>query len=72
MADEPYTKPRDYRQYDQVWRRVNPRENPYPEVRRETESASVPEASPEAVNAILREELRHARELLKILENSLA
>ena len=67
MPNEPY----DYRQYDRIWRRVNPRENPYPEVRRE-ETAPVPEVRPEAVNALLREELRHARELLKLLENSLA
>ena len=30
MENEPY----DYRQYDQIWRRVAPQENPYPEVRR--------------------------------------
>ena len=23
----------DYRKYDQVWKRVNPQENPYPEAR---------------------------------------
>ena len=68
MPDEPY----DYRQYDRVWRRVNPRENPYPEMRQTTENEPAPEVKPDAVNAILREELRHARELLKLLENSLA
>ena len=68
MPDEPY----DYRQYDRVWRRVNPRENPYPEMRQTAENEPAPEVKPDAVNAILREELRHARELLKLLENSLA
>ena len=68
MSDESY----DYRQYDRVWRRVNPRENPYPQVRQTEENIPIPEVRPEAVNAILREELRHARELLKLLENSLA
>ena len=67
MPNEPY----DYRQYDRVWRRVNPRENPYPEIRQE-ETPPLPEVKPDAVNALLREELRHARELLKLLENSLA
>ena len=68
MPDESY----DYRQYDRVWRRVNPRENPYPEMRQAAENEAMPEVKPDAVNAILREELRHARELLKLLENSLA
>ena len=67
MPDTPY----DYRQYDRIWRRVNPQEVPYPKVRQE-ETPPAPEVKPEAVNAILREELRHARELLKLLENSLA
>lgn len=68
MPDESY----DYRQYDRVWQRVNSRENPYPEVRQAAEKETIPEVKPDAVNAILREELRHARELLKLLENSLA
>ena len=68
MSDESY----DYRQYDRVWHRVNPRENPYPEIRQAVENEPTPEIRPDAVNAILREELRHARELLKLLENSLA
>ena len=40
MDDELY----DYRKYDQVWQRVNPRENPYPEVR-------VSAAAPAGANA---------------------
>ena len=68
MSDGAY----DYRRYDRVWQRVNPRENPYPEARKAAESEPVPEVRPDALNAILREELRHARELLKLLENSLA
>ena len=68
MPDKSY----DYRQYDRVWQRVNSRENPYPEVRQAAEREPAPEVRPDAVNAILREELRHARELLKLLENSLA
>ena len=68
MPDESY----DYRQYDRVWQRVNSRENPYPEVRQAAENEPAPGVKPDAVNAILREELRHARELLKLLENSLA
>lgn len=62
----------DYRQYDRIWRRVNPRENPYPRVRQAEENEQAPEVKPDAVSAILREELRHARELLELLENSLA
>ena len=41
MDDELY----DYRKYDQVWQRVNPRENPYPEVR-------VSAAAPAGANAL--------------------
>ena len=67
MPDTPY----DYRQYDRIWRRVNPQEVPYPKVRQE-ETPPAAEVKPDEVNAILREELRHARELLKLLENSLA
>lgn len=67
MPNEPY----DYRKYDQVWSRVNPGENPYPEVRQES-NVYPPVEKEETCGAILREELRHARELLKLLENSLA
>lgn len=63
----------DYRKYDQVWRRVNPQENPYPEARRT--AASTPATSgtmPPVYQTLLREELRHMQQVLHLLENALA
>ena len=57
----------DYRKYDQVWKRVNPQENPYPEARC---SAAAP-ATP-VYQTLLKEELRHMQEVLRVLENALA
>ncbi len=64
----------DYRKYDQVWKRVNPQENPYPEARG---SAAAPPAVSTAPTApvyqtLLKEELRHMQEVLRVLENALA
>lgn len=57
----------DYRKYDQVWKRVNPQENPYPEAR---SSAAAP-VTP-VYQTLLKEELRHMQEVLRVLENALA
>ena len=71
MEDQLY----DYRKYDQIWKRVNPQENPYPEARG---SAAAPTRTapaapvPPAYQTLLREELRHMQEVLHILENALA
>ena len=60
----------DYRKYDQVWKRVNPQENPYPEARG---SAAAPAVSTAPVyQTLLKEELRHMQEVLRVLENALA
>ena len=63
----------DYRKYDQVWKRVNPQENPYPEARG---SAAAPAGAAAPVTPVyqtlLREELRHLQEVLRVLENALA
>ena len=53
----------DYRKYDQIWKRVNPQENPYPEARG---------GIPPVYQTLLREELRHMQEVLRVLENALA
>ena len=71
MEDQLY----DYRKYDQIWKQVNPQENPYPEARG---SAAAPARTapaapvPPAYQTLLREELRHMQEVLHILENALA
>ena len=54
----------DYRKYDQIWKRVNPQENPYPEARGGI--------APPVYQTLLREELRHMQEVLRVLENALA
>ena len=66
----------DYRKYDQVWKRVNPQENPYPEARG---SAAAPAGAAGAAapvtpvyQTLLKEELRHMQEVLRVLENALA
>ena len=56
----------DYRKYDQIWKRVNPQEDPYPEVR----GSAAP--APPVYQTLLREELRHMQEVLHVLENALA
>lgn len=58
----------DYRKYDQIWKRVNPREDPYPEVR----GSAAPAPAPPVYQTLLREELRHMQEVLHVLENALA
>ena len=64
----------DYRKYDQIWKRVNPREDPYPEVRGSAAPARVAPAppAPPVYQTLLREELRHMQEVLHVLENALA
>ena len=65
----------DYRKYDQVWKRVNPQENPYPEARSSTAAPArvTPAApAPPVYQTLLREELRHMQEVLRVLENALA
>ena len=64
----------DYRKYDQVWKRVNPQENPYPEARGSAAPAkNTPAApAPPVYQTLLREELRHMQEVLRVLENALA
>ena len=65
----------DYRSYDRVWQRVDPSLNPYPEVRGSAAApariAPAPPVPP-VYQALLREELRHMREVLRVLENALA
>lgn len=61
----------DYRRYDQVWQRVNPLENPYPEAR--SGAPALPSAAGAPVyQTLLREELRHMQQVLHLLENALA
>ena len=60
----------DYRKYDQIWKRVNPQENPYPEARGGI--APRQDAVPPVYQTLLREELRHMQEVLRVLENALA
>ena len=65
----------DYRKSDQVWKRVNPQENPYPEVRGSAAAPArvTPAApAPPVYQTLLREELRHMQEVLRVLENALA
>ena len=64
----------DYRKYDQVWKRVNPQENPYPKARGSaTPAKNIPAApAPPVYQTLLREELRHMQEVLRVLENALA
>ena len=67
MDNTPY----DYRKYDQIWKRVNPQENPYPDAR----GGMLPQqggAAPAVCQALLREELRHMQAVLHALENALA
>lgn len=61
----------DYRRYDQVWQRVNPQENPYPEAR-EAQTALPSAAGAPVYQTLLREELRHMQQVLHVLENALA
>ncbi len=68
MDDELY----DYRKYDQVWQRVNPRENPYPEVRVSAAAPAGANATAPVYQTLLKEELRHMQEVLHVLENALA
>ena len=61
----------DYRKYDQIWKRVNPQENPYPQAR----GGIAPQggnAVPPVYQTLLREELHHMQEILRVLENALA
>ena len=58
----------DYRKYDQIWKRVNPQENPYPEAR----GGIAPRQDTLCRTTLLREELRHMQEVLRVLENALA
>lgn len=60
----------DYRRYDQVWQRVNPQENPYPEARGAQSALSA--AGAPVYQTLLREELRHMQQVLHVLENALA
>lgn len=64
----------DYRKYDQIWQRVDPRENPYPNVRGAADTVSVSAAAvPQTMyQTLLKEELRHMQEVLHALENALA
>lgn len=55
----------DYAKYARIWRRVDPSVEPYPDV-------AAPGPVPPLSRELLREELRHARELLQLLENALA
>ena len=67
MEDQLY----DYRKYDQIWKRVNPQENPYPDAH----GGMLPQqgdAAPAVCQALLREELRHMQAVLHALENALA
>ena len=68
MDDELY----DYRKYDQVWQRVNPQENPYPEVRVSAAAPARANAPSPVYQTLLKEELRHMQEVLHVLENALA
>lgn len=63
----------DYRKYDQIWQRVNPQENPYPEARGSA-AASAVSGTPVTpmYQTLLKEELRHMQEVLRALENALA
>ena len=69
-------QPFDYRLGDRVWQRVAPGETPYPEVRAAgagERGPAVPLAPPgDLCRELLRQELRHAAELLQILEKGLA
>lgn len=62
----------DYRKYDQVWKRVNPAEDPYPKARRAAMAAPAAETAPPVYQTLLREELRHMQAVLQVLENALA
>ena len=68
MDDELY----DYRKYDQVWQRVNPQENPYPEARISAAAPAGANAPAPVDQTLLKEELRHMQEVLHVLENALA
>ncbi len=62
----------DYRKYDQIWKRVNPQENPYPQARSGIAPRQGGDAVPPVYQTLLREELRHMQEILRVLENALA
>ena len=74
----------DYRKYDQIWKRVNPQENPYPQARngiaprQDGDAVTLdlrfkkPNTVPPVYQTLLREELRHMQEVLRVLENALA
>lgn len=62
----------DYRKYDQVWQRVNPQENPYPEARSAETTLAPSTADASVYQTLLREELRHMQQVLHLLENALA
>ncbi len=62
----------DYRKYDQIWKRVNPQENPYPKARSGIAPRQGGDAVPPVYQTLLREELRHMQEILRVLENALA
>ena len=62
----------DYRKYDQIWKRVNPQENPYPQARNGIAPQQDGDAVPPVYQTLLREELRHMQEVLRVLENALA
>ena len=62
----------DYRKYDQIWKRVNPQENPYPQARNGIAPRQDGDAVPPVYQTLLREELRHMQEVLRVLENALA
>ena len=62
----------DYRKYDQIWKRVNPQENPYPQARNGIAPRQDGVAVLPVYQTLLREELRHMQEVLRVLENALA
>ena len=62
----------DYRKYDQIWQRVNPQEHPYPQARNGIAPRQDGDAVPPVYQTLLREELRHMQEVLRVLENALA
>ena len=62
----------DYRKYDQIWKRVNPQETPYPQARSGIAPRQGGDTVPPVYQTLLREELRHMQEILRVLENALA
>ena len=69
---------RDYSAAANVWQRVNPTENPYPDAAPPMRAAmpapmpSVPQNRDGMCRALLQEEVRHLRQMLTVLEMTLA